>query len=491
MRATPFTENLHLDMANLKIFVSSTCYDLQAVRGQLRAVLTSIGYEPVMSDHSDVIYDPRAHTHASCLREVQNCDMLVLLLGSRFGGTIVPKALEAIDLTALSELSRADRFLDENSKLSITQAEVLQAIQFGIPVFAFVDAGVMRDYLTHEKNKKKAIINEIKFSSIDKQETASYIFEFINFLRLRSENNSVYEFARFEDIDHQLKKQWSGLFQRLLLEQRTKANESRRIENLSSQIADLKAAVLGSISNTELKETAKGAIRFRQLIEFVGGLVREPEKVKGVLQSDLSWDDLFERLNIAEMRAERGKYGSVRTVILLKDATFFRTRLPLSMISRVASEWNVFIGIKVEAKQAIIDAVLDSREGRVSTLIRHVIEPYVEDFQVSVDDEFEDRLPPAQILLTEEKVIEDSLKKFLVGGAAFRNMRFMVEVKDHKVGIELLPRVGGQSLTFSYTYDTPANHDLSALIEHLKASIAHDVASGGKPKETPDSWSAA
>ncbi|MBY0466408.1 MAG: DUF4062 domain-containing protein, partial [Burkholderiales bacterium] len=220
---------------------------MHTIRAQLRTLLTGLGYEPVLSDQADVLYDPRSHTHTSCVREIENCDMVVVVIGSRFGGATIPKALELIDLTRLSDWSRAENFAEDKCKISITQAEVLRAIQTGVPVFAFVDSGVMRDHLTYEKNKAKPIISEIEFSSIEKRETAPYIFEFINFLRLRNENNSIFEFSRFEDIETQIKKQWAGLFQRLLHEQRERAIETRRIDNLSSQIADLKAAVLGSI----------------------------------------------------------------------------------------------------------------------------------------------------------------------------------------------------------------------------------------------------
>jgi hypothetical protein len=103
-------------------------------------MLLTLGYEPVMSDQADVIYDPRLHTHTSCLREVANCDLVILVVGSRFGGATIPKALEMIDLEHLSDLSGADRFGADKTNISITQAEVLQAIQTGIPVFAFIDA---------------------------------------------------------------------------------------------------------------------------------------------------------------------------------------------------------------------------------------------------------------------------------------------------------------------------------------------------------------
>lgn len=370
---------------------------MHATRAQLRSMLLSVGYEPVMSDQADVIYDPRVHTHTSCLREVMNCDVVILLVGSRFGGTIIPKALEAIDVDRLQDISRADRFNDEQSKISITQAEVLQAIQIGLPVFAFIDSGVMRDHLTYEKNKNKPIIKDIEFSSIDKPETAAYIFEFINFLRLRNENNSLFEFSRFEDIEVQLKKQWAGLFQRLLQEQRLKLSEGRRIDNLSSQIADLKAAVLGSISSGELKETAKGAIRFRQMVEFIYSLESAPEggKIPQALFSQITWQELWESLGIVDQKFGTSRMRNMNeTILIRKDGTYFRTRLPLSAIPRLAEEWNEFQALGKEAKEAIVNAILDSREGRPS-LVRYYNEPFssldLEDQEIALESDPEKR----------------------------------------------------------------------------------------------------
>lgn len=49
-------------MSTLKVFVSSTCYDLDNVRDGLRDFIYNIGHEPVMSDCGDVLYDSRIHT---------------------------------------------------------------------------------------------------------------------------------------------------------------------------------------------------------------------------------------------------------------------------------------------------------------------------------------------------------------------------------------------------------------------------------------------
>jgi hypothetical protein len=469
-------------MANLKIFISSTCYDMHAIRAQLRSMLIGVGYEPVMSDQADVIYDPRIHTHTSCLREVENCDAVVVVIGSRFGGSTIPKALELVDMDRISDLSRSDRFGEDKTKISITQAEVIKAIQTGIPIFAFVDSGVMRDHLTYEKNKNKPIIGQIEFSSIDKSDTASYIFEFINFLRLRNENNSIFEFSRFEDIESQLKKQWAGLFQRLLHEQRTKALEGRRIDNLSSQIADLKAAVLGSISSGELKETAKGAIRFRQFIEFVTGLARGERSAAAsyLLRSDLTWNELMRSLGVVEVRqnALRGRYGPTSVALLLDDQTYFRCRASMRVISRFDGEWSDFRGLSNEAKNAILDAVFDSLDGRVIPMLVHYDEPFTENDGPLADDdaEAERTRAPASILLTKEKFLEESIKNYLVSNPSFQNMKFMVDVNSDRVNIARIPdSTSGSTKVLEYEYKTPEDGNLSGELERLKSEISRGI----------------
>lgn len=472
-------------MANLKVFISSTCYDLHATREQLRNVMINFGHDPIMSDQAEVIFDPKIHTHASCLREVENCDVVVLVVGSRFGGTIIPKALDLIDMTQVGDMSRAERFGGEGLKISITQAEILKAIQHGIPVFAFVDSNVMRDHLTYEKNKNKSIIGQIEFSSIEKSETAAYIFEFINFLRLRNENNSIFEFSRFEDIESQLKKQWSGLFQRLLSEQRSKAFEGRTLEQLSSQIADLKAAVLGSISSGKLKETAIGAIRFRTLIEFIQSLANEykPEQANSLLRSQLNWSELIAQLGIVEFRkaAYGARMSGLMSILVREDGTHYRARIPFLVISGLADEWSDFKILDDETKEAIINAVLDSRNSRSISTIKHIPEPYSGNIN-SISSEDEDLSEPTtsssreRILLTKEKYIEESLKIFLSTDPEFDGMRFLVNVESSLVNISAYALGNERSAhSFSYSYSVPEDNNLTTPIENLKSKIKLDI----------------
>lgn len=141
-------------MANLRVFLSSTCYDLSVVRGQLRQFIEGLGHDPVMSDYNDVVFDPRIHTHTSCIDEVAGADAVVVIIGSRFGGRVVPQALAKVDLEALKLISKSNDLLKSKDNISITQLEVLKAIEASIPVFAFVEDRVMHDHATYEKTKQ-------------------------------------------------------------------------------------------------------------------------------------------------------------------------------------------------------------------------------------------------------------------------------------------------------------------------------------------------
>lgn len=141
-------------MAELRVFVSSTCYDLSLLRSQLRTFIKSMGYEPIMSDYEDILYDPRIHTHTSCVDEVKNCDVLLLIIGSRFGGEASAEALSKINFEMLKNENNNVELLKENGCLSVTQLEVLKAIESSMPVYTFIDKQVWHDHLLYEKTKE-------------------------------------------------------------------------------------------------------------------------------------------------------------------------------------------------------------------------------------------------------------------------------------------------------------------------------------------------
>lgn len=354
-------------MARPRVFVSSTCFDLGVIRSELRPFISSMGYEPIMSDYSDILYDPRSHTHDSCIKEVPSCDVLILILGQRFGGTATESALEGFDFEALTKASGKPSILEDKEKLSITQLEVLKAVENSIPIYAYVDEKVYHDHLVYEKNKHdEEIIARINFPSIQKRETARYIFEFINFLSHRVQNNSIIPYSRLEDIKSNLVSQWSQLFQRLLSENRVRTIEAKRYRDFSERIDDLKAVVLATISGPNMREIAKGAVQFRHLVTFVSCLKFVDHR--SLLLSEYSWEDLLAEARIVEVRVEEveGRTFQRNTAYLVLDNnTFYRSQITVKYIENIKSDWQLFLRQSVDTRTAITDALLgDSEDGR-------------------------------------------------------------------------------------------------------------------------------
>lgn len=347
-------------MALLKAFVSSTCYDLNIVRTQLRSYLQALGHEPVMSDYNDVLFDPRNHTHESCIKEISNADVVILIIGSRYGGTAIPKAISILDIDNLKSLSKSNKILETPDKISITQLEILKAIESNIPIFTFIDSRVMHDHLFYEKNKDKGILDSLEFPSIEKKDSAIYIFEFINFLRLRSKNNSVVEFSKLSDIEEYLRKQWSALLQRLLFEQRLVKSESRRLEAFSEELKDIKSLILSSIATGQAKEVGRGVLKYRRLIEFL--YLTNHTDIGQILLEDISWEELLKRIEIKDIVVVETTNQRFRpTVYLIKnDGTFYEARYTLGGIQHIATDWSTFRQIATPVKQEIISALSEN-----------------------------------------------------------------------------------------------------------------------------------
>ncbi|WP_379953058.1 DUF4062 domain-containing protein [Dokdonia sp. R78006] len=234
-------------MAFPKVFISSTCYDLGEVRDSLYSFIKSLYYEPVVSEKGDIFYHPDFHTHESCINEIENCDLFILIIGGRHGGSYV------------SDITK-----------SIVNAEYEAAKRLEKPVFTFVKQNVYDDHRLYQRNKSKKIIDEIDFPSIEKDQHAKYIFEFINDVRLSKVNNGFFSFDYAKDIIELLGKQWSGMMYdflnernklknqlktKTLLENISLANKKTEelIENIYKKIDEAKATEVISNLDDEIK----------------------------------------------------------------------------------------------------------------------------------------------------------------------------------------------------------------------------------------------
>ena len=173
-------------MAKLRIFISSTFYDLRQVRSDLDTFIEGLGYDSVRNEEGDIPYGKEEALEEYCYKEIKSVDILVAIIGGRFG----------------SESRR------NNS--SISQIELKTALKENKQIYIFIEKNVLSEYETYLLNKEK----DLKYRYVDDKRIYSFIEEVKNL----NSNNNIKGFETASDITKYLKEQFSGLFQRFLEE---------------------------------------------------------------------------------------------------------------------------------------------------------------------------------------------------------------------------------------------------------------------------------
>lgn len=221
-------------MASPRVFISSTFYDLRYIRENLKYFVRTIGYEPVLSEEGAVYYDPQLDAQDSCLAEVPACQMLVLIIGGRFGSEY------------------------KESSHSVTNAEYREAVRSKIPVFALVDQAVYNDLQVYTHNRDNAGIDasKIAYPSVD----TTKVFDFIEEVRASAINNALVPFSNFDDIESYLRQQWAAMMHSFL----TTRNEEHRVADtleamseMNARIEMLSKQILVSVGTDEAKLEAE------------------------------------------------------------------------------------------------------------------------------------------------------------------------------------------------------------------------------------------
>lgn len=345
-------------MPNLRVLVSSTAYDLGVLRTSLKNFIQSLGFDPVLSEESDVLYDPRDHTHGSCLREVEQCDMVILIIGARFGSSI--SDAEVQKLTARLDEAALER--PTSTRLSVTQAEALTAAIHRIPVFAFVERGVDHDYRIYRRNVHEDFAANIQYASIARAGTAEYIFSFIEYLQRRASNNSITIFDSIDDVYGHLQKQWSALFQRLLRESRMQEEKEVRIDKLAQEMQELKEAVLQSIGPGGGGRTiARMSIEYRDMVDFLRCLPPAAAPIRDlVVEVTHSWDELLliagGITSLEELKDPSSPWPTLLRRGALEDHV---CRISTADISKLGERWKRFRQLPSDQKAVVIDGLFE------------------------------------------------------------------------------------------------------------------------------------
>jgi len=225
-----------------RIFISSTYYDLKHVREIIREFVKDIGYEPILSEFSDIFYQPGDTVQNSCLREISSCDIFVLIVGKRYGSY----------------------FPDDS--LSITHREYIEAQNQSIPIYSFVDLDVLHDYEFHNKNTGADKCNYRVVEDTN-------IFSLINDIQEASTDNALIAFTSIADILNHLKKQWASLFKNFLQSEQLKLNTQKPSVEIHENLEGFKGK-LAIVGITELtQENVNKAGSFIDLVKLLGGSI--------------------------------------------------------------------------------------------------------------------------------------------------------------------------------------------------------------------------
>lgn len=211
-------------MAKPRVFISSTYYDLRAIRADLERYIREHGFEPVLNERGHVPFHAEKHLEDACYKEIELSDILVSIIGGRYGTE-----------------SREEPY-------SISQKELKTALELGKPVYIFVEKNVLAEYRTYVKNKD---VKGITFASVDDPRTYHFLEE-VHALPL-PQPMAAFETAR--DITDYLQGQWAGLFQRLLQES-ARYREVQYLQDIRSTLDTLNKLVSYLAEERKMGDTA-------------------------------------------------------------------------------------------------------------------------------------------------------------------------------------------------------------------------------------------
>ena len=154
-------------MAKPRIFISSTCYDLNDIRSELTDFLQKYNFEVLNSQLKNFGVTPGKHSHTACLEQVENADFFIVIIGGRRGGTFI------------------------GSEKSITNEEYSLAVKKGVPIMVFVNQRVNEILPLYKKNAT------LDFSDVVEDKR---VFYFIEYIKASSEDNWIFQFQNVNDI---------------------------------------------------------------------------------------------------------------------------------------------------------------------------------------------------------------------------------------------------------------------------------------------------
>lgn len=291
-------------MAKPRIFISSTFYDLRQIRVELDKFLESLGYEPVRNEEGDIPYGKEDALQNYCYKEISNIDILISIIGSRYGSSGISK--------------------EKEQEYSVSQLEVKTALKEDKQVFIFIDKNVFTEYETYILNKNN---KDVIYKYVDNIN----IYKFIEEIKVLPHNNNIKGFETAEDITGYLKEQFAGLFKQFMLESK-RVKETLVIKDIESTAKTLREMV------DYLKEESQGKD------EEINRIIRVNHPIVNKLKQVLNIDYNIYVEGIVDLEALFKSRGYRWVEEFLEPSCWERTfnRPKSKVVKRIFIEENLF-----------------------------------------------------------------------------------------------------------------------------------------------------
>jgi len=273
-----------------RVFVSSTCYDLQSIRESLRAFIADFGFEPVMSEYGDIFYGYDKHIHDACIAEIEKCQLFIVIIGNSYGSFYHKDV-------AIS-----------GTQDSVTVKEFRRALEVDIPKHIFIEQFVHHDHASFTQELRRRLRNHFENHEVSDEDTkiiadkiraeldgsypfreASYrsVFHFLDLISELKVNNAVFPFASFPDIREQLRKQWAGyMYERLTA---SKTVPVRTVERLAAKL-DSQERLLKDLIATKTEEAGELSVNIERMAEqMMGAELEEAQEMLANCLDDIMW----------------------------------------------------------------------------------------------------------------------------------------------------------------------------------------------------------
>ncbi|MBU7315380.1 DUF4062 domain-containing protein [Paenibacillus oleatilyticus] len=181
----------------IKIFISSTSYDLIDLRALVVDRLQKRGHEVLYHESPTFPANLGLHSHDQCIKAIKHCDIVVCLIDRRYGGLYQGKFNFSIEPFKIKSDKVELEITIPAEKLSITWCELIEAYNLKKHVITFARQKTLDEKQTRRKNQEL-----VSFRPAYAQ--GNEVFDFIDWITKKQENNWIVPFENIVDFEQKL-----------------------------------------------------------------------------------------------------------------------------------------------------------------------------------------------------------------------------------------------------------------------------------------------